>query len=386
MHNQLPHDIVYRILTHIPTFSTLDAAVRVSKHIHTAFALHPRSILTAVCQNENRDCWPAVARLVHYKLTGEFIADETQVNSILFDHEAVTTYCKYNGIIYGFVYLFRRRYTVDCAPLTLEQVDVVYRALCRLWLYQARFGKAWSQWLIESLPKSKQRTPGPLFEERKAFVKAFSMFEMLSLAAVYRFLDHELRQWLCAHDEFGFDTTDEVSGVSLELIAHELPELCQIMDYLNELSPVYVQSRKVNEDFLVYELELPDGLSKFGLEALILGCKHVSSNQCNLCHATGWHMWSCTNIAHAAGYWGSAFEFAEMFMAEDAWFDEKFSNPFVLALQEHSYWYRNLFEDVLKFAGLGPWKDQLVCDPCMRGLLINHTTECWMEKMAQLDW
>lgn len=66
--NSLPldDDIVDRILTFLPDFSTLGATILASKHIYNVFKIHPNSIIRAVAYNITGPALPQAIRLLRY--------------------------------------------------------------------------------------------------------------------------------------------------------------------------------------------------------------------------------------------------------------------------------------------------------------------------------
>lgn len=62
----LDDDIIDRILTFLPNFSALGAAVLASKHFHTVFRTHPTSVFRAVAYNVTGPVLPQAMRVVRY--------------------------------------------------------------------------------------------------------------------------------------------------------------------------------------------------------------------------------------------------------------------------------------------------------------------------------
>lgn len=64
----LDDDIIDRILTFLPSFSTLGATILASKHFHSVFKTHPNSVLRAVAYNIAGPVLPQAMRVVRYPL------------------------------------------------------------------------------------------------------------------------------------------------------------------------------------------------------------------------------------------------------------------------------------------------------------------------------
>ncbi|KAI0359090.1 hypothetical protein OH77DRAFT_1420643 [Trametes cingulata] len=64
--NLMSSDIVHEILTSIPDFQTLSAAIRVSKAFYDVFQAHPKLITHAIARNVVGPALPQAARLAHY--------------------------------------------------------------------------------------------------------------------------------------------------------------------------------------------------------------------------------------------------------------------------------------------------------------------------------
>ncbi|TFY81743.1 hypothetical protein EWM64_g2265 [Hericium alpestre] len=384
MHDRFSLDVIDRILIHITELKTLNSALVVSKHTHRAFSTRPRSILTAVLRNENPECWPAVVRFIHYKTTGELLEDEAHAEKVLIDGKGIGCYWALDPFVNDWVEMFQTRYTIK-HDLSATQFNAVSRALYRLWLYQACFGKTWSQWvrgkkdevaqqpvIVEINPQKKY---GPLYAERTYFLAEFLRKEQYGeLAIIFRFVQREAVQWLSRGGLWGA-YSEEVWEVALELLARELDEIVEILQgYRTFYDSVAVSLDVVQEQFLVSALPLDCG--DLHPEIIILGDDHLCFTQCDLCRNTGKYIWHAFNRMYIGAWWGTPIEFSERFM--------NYSSSLVDAIDEHSEGLSiidTLVDDVLRREDSNLW-DKLICETCMSGLLDKHLTDCWRARRA----
>lgn len=69
--HELAADIIDRILTSVPDFSTLSTSIRISKQVYDVFQARPKSIILAVAYNVCGPALPDALQAVRYRLNEE---------------------------------------------------------------------------------------------------------------------------------------------------------------------------------------------------------------------------------------------------------------------------------------------------------------------------
>ncbi|TFY81748.1 hypothetical protein EWM64_g2268 [Hericium alpestre] len=336
-------------------------------------------VIHSLCRNESGEHWPAMARFVHYKMTGELLTED-EAKGVLFDGKAVGKYLRCHAILLELARSFQERYTVDCRALTTEQRDKINRAFYRLWLFQALFGKEWCSWRIEQEDELEgPHPPGPSSEKRQQFIDCFPNDQVQELLVMYCFLQGHIGQWICANGIYVFKSTSATAQV---WVGHELSDIFDFMEHGLGSLPVNEDFGEIEEEFLHYPNDEVSCIA--APETLILEQDHMCYTECHFCVESGSHIWHKKNVIDTPGWWGAGWDFADKFLTREA-LDAGEGSFLAEALEHNPDLYHQLFGELFEREGWGPWEDELICDGCMDWLLREHTTKWWGEKKAAFD-
>ncbi|KDQ62629.1 hypothetical protein JAAARDRAFT_30543 [Jaapia argillacea MUCL 33604] len=149
----LDDDLVDRILTVMPDFSTLRSAIMISKAVHQVFQRHPNSIIRAVAQNIVGPSFPQALRVARLQqrpsaqYTREFTLDELPAEEIAQNVVLTPTdarlLAKNAPVVHELEDLYSWRNkdrTSNVSKLSEHESILFQRGIYRFWAYQAIFG------------------------------------------------------------------------------------------------------------------------------------------------------------------------------------------------------------------------------------------------------
>ncbi|KDQ62628.1 hypothetical protein JAAARDRAFT_30540 [Jaapia argillacea MUCL 33604] len=150
----LDDDLVDRILTLLPDFSSLRSAIRISKAVHQVFQRRPNSIIRAVAENLVGPSLPQalrVARLQQHSIAkdkrGDFTLDELPAEEIVQNVVLTSTdaqlLAKNAPVVHDLEDLYSWRNkdrTSKVSKLSEHESVPFHRAIYRFWAYQVIFG------------------------------------------------------------------------------------------------------------------------------------------------------------------------------------------------------------------------------------------------------
>lgn len=96
---ELPLDIIHRILTSLPNFQSLGAAILSCKGAHGVFQAHPKAITTAVGTNIVGPAWCQALDLVAYREMHGWYRDAIETLTFQVKMACITTWDPYEDLV-----------------------------------------------------------------------------------------------------------------------------------------------------------------------------------------------------------------------------------------------------------------------------------------------
>ncbi|EIM83488.1 uncharacterized protein STEHIDRAFT_123904 [Stereum hirsutum FP-91666 SS1] len=194
--DQLPLDLIDRILTSLPDFDTLCATILVSKSIYNVFKIRPTSIKASVTFNIAGPSAKQAMALsnIQWDRTVEFY-EEANIKDYPSCRVQGTQLLDRANIVASFEALFSRRYKdreSATSALSASESLRFQRALYRLWSYQAIFGEDWD----ETNDSSEDEEIEEMLHKSRKFIDVIGdSVQEREFAAVCRFM-MEINHWL----------------------------------------------------------------------------------------------------------------------------------------------------------------------------------------------
>ncbi|KAJ6629810.1 hypothetical protein B0H10DRAFT_2428161 [Mycena sp. CBHHK59/15] len=241
MHAPLADDIVDRIMTFCPDFSSLHATARVSKRFYRVYQTHPKSITRAVAYNVVGPALPQALRFIRYPYPehsddgdedggggGGGDADPSTLCPETHEATSITAAEKqrlleHAGTAAALEDVFSLRYKsrrFARSALTPAESTRFRRALYRINLFCALFSA--SHYSLDEIEDLSDVDIHKIRAGRAALLAAFPTRELRELAAVVRFLRVLLREVLEGEDNVEATTDTCLStGPAAALHAHD---------------------------------------------------------------------------------------------------------------------------------------------------------------------
>ncbi|KIJ60910.1 hypothetical protein HYDPIDRAFT_116592 [Hydnomerulius pinastri MD-312] len=216
-------DLVDRILTSLPDFSSLVSTILTSKAVYAVYKAHPTSIQRAVAYNLVGSALPEALRLVRCRRRGmtlkppnELLGEDDIVKNPQLTRDEIKDLVGISGSAKRLEELFSWR-EKDCrfqssSQLTVGESHRFNRALFRLSLYSSAYGEGA---YVEDDFLDEDDPDGDLLLEnalslRKRFFETFPTIELEEIKSFTSFLTDIIHWAMNAHSYFDMGSTDKL--------------------------------------------------------------------------------------------------------------------------------------------------------------------------------